>query len=445
MLEKQGQVYLVRDGDETELYVSRTELPLSAHVKVQDYSKATILIYEGEQQVGRVSLSSNSEIVFGVSSPNWISAWIKDGAGRFERRLFTEKGELSRKGFGTFNLTLGDKALIRELQTDFVVSAKDPTSVTVLDGSVIIDTFNQDGLLVQTGETITENANSSMVVDSGGNLQVQAVPSTPWWEDPFYQKPWPVDQSPLTNISQSWFLWGAIPGALCFGASFIVLIAGVFTKNKKISTLGTILIAVVICSTMIAAAFYAGSQLLDPEPANPIYDAPDIPESSQENPFPDVQPTAFFPTDIPPTLAPSVPTIVPTEMPHSQEVSAQPNIYNFAACTEPCLGDLSNRRASFPEKIEKIYLRFNYDWIPPGSDYARVWKNQGEEWGRYQCQWDGPESGVFETNIREPAGFRSGDWTMEIYVNGQLIAQETINIQGAWDFWEPAETMNKCK
>lgn len=253
----------------------------------------------------------------------------------------------------------------------------------------------------------------------------------------------PGAQTPFSM--PSWILWAAIPSVFCFGASFIVLVAGVFTKNKRVSTLGIILIAVVICVTTIAAAFYAGSQLMSSKPANSLDNAPMIPPPQQEIPFPDAQPTVSVPADVPPTLAPVVPAIVPTEEPHSQEVYPEPTVYNFATCPSPCLGDLSNRQSTFPEKTERLYLRFNYDWIPPGSDYVRLWKNGGQEWVRYQCKWDGPESGVFETDLREPAGFRSGEWTMEIYVNGQLVAQNSFTVQGNYTYWDPAGTINRCK
>ena len=252
-----------------------------------------------------------------------------------------------------------------------------------------------------------------------------------------------ITQTPL--VTTDWILWGILPTVFCFGVSSLILIAGVFTKNKKISTLGIILIAVVICVTVVAAAFYAGSQLMSSEPANPIDNAPIFPPPQQDLPFPDGQPTVIVPADNPPTLAPVVPTIVQTEEPHSQEVYPEPTVYNFATCPSPCLSDLSNRQTTFPEKTERLYLRFNYDWIPPGADYTRIWKNGGQEWVRYQCKWDGPESGVFETDLREPAGFRSGEWTMEIYVNGKLISQNAFTVKGNYSYWEPAGTIYRCK
>ena len=52
---------------------------------------------------------------------------------------------------------------------------------------------------------------------------------------------------------------------------------------------------------------------------------------------------------------------------------------------------------------------------------------------------------MFETDLREPAGFRSGEWTMEIYVNGQLVAQNSFIVQGNYTYWDPAGMINRCK
>jgi hypothetical protein len=132
--------------------------------------------------------------------------------------------------------------------------------------------------------------------------------------------------------------------------------------------------------------------------------------------------------------------------PSPQESSPEASIYSFAACPEPCLGNLSNQRATFPEKTTKIHFQYGYNWILPGDDYARVWKNRGEEWVRYQCKWDGPESGIFETALTEPVGLRSGEWTMEVFVNGKLVTQKSITVQGSYDYWDPVkEPITRCK
>lgn len=128
-----------------------------------------------------------------------------------------------------------------------------------------------------------------------------------------------------------------------------------------------------------------------------------------------------------------------------QESSPEASIYSFASCLEPCLSDRTNVRSTFPEKTTKIHFQYGYNWIFPGDDYARVWKNRGEEWVRYQCKWDGPDSGVFESTLSEPAGLRSGEWTMEIYVNEILVVQKSITVEGSHDYWDKAGTINRCK
>lgn len=74
------------------------------------------------------------------------------------------------------------------------------------------------------------------------------------------------DATPRLPFSSTWIFFGAIPGLFCFGTSFVILLAGFFAKNKKISLLGLVLIAIVICITLAAFVIYGGSQLLASTP-----------------------------------------------------------------------------------------------------------------------------------------------------------------------------------
>ncbi len=143
------------------------------------------------------------------------------------------------------------------------------------------------------------------------------------------------------------------------------------------------------------------------------------------------------------TLAPTMPeptitgtfTITPTPA---------PKMFGFLSCLAECRADGSNGADLFPEKSAKIFVRWNYENIPAGSAYTRVWTNRGEEWARYECAWPGPETGADAITLTEPYGLRSGVWTMTITVGGKLIMKETLEIQGDWDYWDPAGTFNTC-
>jgi hypothetical protein len=165
-------------------------------------------------------------------------------------------------------------------------------------------------------------------------------------------------------------------------------------------------------------------------------------QSDAALPTPEAAPPSLPDTQAP-TQAPVIP-VTPTQA-LMQETSPEPTIYNFMTCMVPCSENSASQQTIFPEGTTQLYLQYNYDWIAPGTEYVRIWKNGGQEWVRYQCQWDGPESGVFEINMREPAGLRSGEWTMEIYVDGQLITQNSFTVAGNYTYWDPAGTIDRCK
>ncbi len=121
-----------------------------------------------------------------------------------------------------------------------------------------------------------------------------------------------------------------------------------------------------------------------------------------------------------------------------------PKLFGFLSCLAECRADGSNAVHAFPEKTTKVHARWNYENIPAGAGYTRVWTNQGQEWVRYECAWPGPETGADAITLTEPYGLRSGVWTMTITVGGKVLMKETLEIQGDWDYWDPAGTFNTC-
>jgi len=123
-----------------------------------------------------------------------------------------------------------------------------------------------------------------------------------------------------------------------------------------------------------------------------------------------------------------------------------PRIWNFAACVNPCLEDISNAQDTFQENPEKIYFRFNYENFPTGVKVIRRWSMGGEEWVRYECVWDASSSGLFETVLWHSNGLKSGQWDFEVWVDGVLLLTESITIEGDFDFWEPLGLIEgQCK
>jgi len=117
-------------------------------------------------------------------------------------------------------------------------------------------------------------------------------------------------------------------------------------------------------------------------------------------------------------------------------------MFNFQACLEPCNG--ANGQSSLPEKVTKIYLQWQYENMPSGSHYVRIMAQNGNEWAHYDCSWPNPASGIDSTTFTEPAGIRSGDWVFTIQINGAVLLQQTIHVQGNWDYWDPAGFFNTC-
>ena len=142
----------------------------------------------------------------------------------------------------------------------------------------------------------------------------------------------------------------------------------------------------------------------------------------------------------------SVPSVaIPTITPETSNLPklTAPRIYNFSACKTPCDG--SNATDTFPEFTSKIHLQWNYENIPVGAHYVRIWKSNGDEWVRYDCTWPGPESGVdIVPALSEPSGLRSGIWEVTISVNDQVLLREQLFVEGNWSHFDPAGVINRC-
>jgi hypothetical protein len=163
---------------------------------------------------------------------------------------------------------------------------------------------------------------------------------------------------------------------------------------------------------------------------------------SRGNQRPPTDPTPdefIFPTE-PPEPTPII--LEPTSTPIV--IIKQPRIYNFLACYEPCLGSGANSSRIFSGGTQKIYLQWHYEAIPEGAHYSRIWTVNGEEWVRYECTWPGPETGVAEVELREPGGLYSGTWEVKVIVNGVVLLQEQLFLDGDWSFWDRAGTFQKC-
>lgn len=138
-------------------------------------------------------------------------------------------------------------------------------------------------------------------------------------------------------------------------------------------------------------------------------------------------------------------TPYPTYTPYPTNTSpALPKADNFIACLTPCDSSGANIVSTFPEKSTELYVQWEYTNVPIGADYIRKWTMNDREWVRYECSWLGPQSGIENIKLWEVGGLHSGEWQVTIIIDDVIILQESIYIQGDWDYWDPAGYFDQC-
>ena len=139
------------------------------------------------------------------------------------------------------------------------------STIKVIEGTVEVRPNAGAPLTLSDGEMVSvKNGIASAVVPFSIEDEMQT------WDENVQQMTAQAlaerKSSPPLSFSSTWIFIGAILGLLCFGLSFVILLAGFFAKNKKIRILGLVLIAIVVCITLASFAIYGGSQLLASTP-----------------------------------------------------------------------------------------------------------------------------------------------------------------------------------
>lgn len=140
------------------------------------------------------------------------------------------------------------------------------------------------------------------------------------------------------------------------------------------------------------------------------------------------------------------PTEVPTEEPTQPAPTAilattptlAPEFYGIRFCDRPCSSPGADGITVAPEGVTSIYFAWSYRGMTPGMPYTRTWSMQGDEWLHYECVWRGASEGTMEAALREPAGLRSGPWTVTLRINGQPAVEATMLVEGSHRYWDPA-------
>jgi serine/threonine-protein kinase len=115
-----------------------------------------------------------------------------------------------------------------------------------------------------------------------------------------------------------------------------------------------------------------------------------------------------------------------------------PRLTNFRFCDRPCSQTEARTLTVFPERVTEIYFSWEYSGMSPGLEYVRTWSSNGDEWVRYNCRWQGAESGVFYGRLWDRDGLRSGEWKVKITVTGGFTFSQSVFVEGNYTFWSPA-------
>lgn len=196
--EVSGEVYVI--GEDRQL-IRAENYPLrlknGSNIRTGGTGKAVIILYLNGEEQKRIGLSGYSDIVFGVSSPDTLTTILLDGSGKFTT-THTTKGEIKNSQFDVAWVVAGYPPEIklhnhlRDLETEFVLTAGNQANLIVLDGSILVDTFDADGAPVSAGQVIRAETKKAVYIDPNGNLQESDVPGGKWWKDEFFGKKYPV-------------------------------------------------------------------------------------------------------------------------------------------------------------------------------------------------------------------------------------------------------------
>ncbi len=90
-----------------------------------------------------------------------------------------------------------------------------------------------------------------------------------------------------------------------------------------------------------------------------------------------------------------------------------------------------NSRKLFAEGFYTLYATFSYDDMADGMAWSWLWRHNGEvvEGANELWQYGGDGPGYIFFNPDE--GFQFGDYSLEVWVNGELLAQSTVTMNSA--------------
>jgi len=139
------------------------------------------------------------------------------------------------------------------------------------------------------------------------------------------------------------------------------------------------------------------------------------------------------PTPVVDSAVDQTPTDTPTEESESTIPSAgQPTfgIITFALDATDTYAPI-DPGTSFEEGITEVHAIFDYNGMSSSDTWERVWYLDGNEILRNSATWSDQDSGRFDYFIDAGGDpLLAGQWSLELYVNGKLIATGSFVIKG---------------
>lgn len=90
-----------------------------------------------------------------------------------------------------------------------------------------------------------------------------------------------------------------------------------------------------------------------------------------------------------------------------------------------------NSRKLFAEGFYTLYATFSYDEMADGMAWAWLWRHNGEVVEGANELWQYGEDGPGYIFFNPDEGFQFGDYSLEVWVNGELLAQSTVTMNSA--------------
>jgi hypothetical protein len=78
-----------------------------------------------------------------------------------------------------------------------------------------------------------------------------------------------------------------------------------------------------------------------------------------------------------------------------------------------------------------VYATFSYDGMADGMSWAWVWRHDGEVVDGGNEHWEYGKDGPGYIYYNPENGFRAGEYTLEVWVNGELFTRSNMRMTGA--------------